>query len=167
MHIRFPLILILTGLLIWPAIAVAEDALHPPADNGDWDGPGVQWEGKIMRILRDGDDTCFELYGPLDAYERSLSSPARFIACGFGYYDPSTFSTGRRLSVNGNLSKSRTHKIAGETFSIPMVAAANFALLPDQSWTPPPYWNDPFYDPFWGSPYPYPYPPPFPRWRYW
>jgi outer membrane lipoprotein len=163
---QFTLISIFTGLLIWAGTVGAEDTQRPHTQDRDWDGPRVQWEGKIVRSLRDGDDTCFELYGPLDAYDRNLSSSGRFVACGFGFYDPSVFAAGRRLAVNGNLSAAQTYSIAGEVFRIPLVAAANFTLLPDQYWLPPPYWQDPFYDPFW-RPLPYFYPTPFPRWRYW
>jgi outer membrane lipoprotein len=166
MHRRFTLISIFTGLMVLAGIVGADDTRRPPAQDPDWDGPSVQWVGKIMRSLRDGDDTCFELYGPLDAYDSSLSAPGRFIACSFGYYDPSVFAAGHRLAVNGNLSSARSYTIAGETFSIPLVVAANFTLLPDQYLAPSPYWRDPFHDPFWGLP-PYPYPPPFPHWRYW
>jgi len=128
-------------------------------------GPRVQWEGRIIRSMREGEDTCFELYGPLDEWgfsARRFSTTERFIACAFGYYDPALFSAGRELLVEGSLSREASHVIGGQVYRLPLVQAAFLSLLPERPrhYAPPYYWPSPFYDPYWPAP-PFPYP----RWR--
>ena len=145
-------------------LAAAADAPRQPPVGADL-GPPVQWEGRIVRSMRDGEDSCFELYGPLDEWDvaiRGFSASERFIACTFGYYDPALFAPGRRLLVEGNLSREATHVIAGQLYHLPLVGAATLRLLPERPYPPPYYSPSPFYDPYWPPP-PYPYP--YPRWR--
>jgi outer membrane lipoprotein len=151
--------------------AAATDAPPQPPAKGAELGARVQWEGRIGHSMREGEDSCFELYGPLDEWDfaiRRFSTSERFIACAFGYYDPALFAPGRRLRVEGNLSREETHLIAGQLYHLPLVGAAILTLLPERPihYPPPYYWPSPFYDPYWPPP-PFPYPHPYPRWRNW
>lgn len=158
-------------LAVGMPMAVAADSRRQQSAMGAELGPRVQWEGRIVRNMRDGEDTCFELYGPLDEWGisiRRFSPSERFIACAFGYYDPAVFAPGKRLLVEGSLSREATHLIAGQPYHLPLVGAAILTPLPEgpMVYPPPPYWPSPFFDPYWPPP-PYPYPHPYRRWRNW
>ena len=160
--------LLMVSMVVGMHLAAAADAPRP--QTGAEFGPSVQWEGRIVRSMREGEDTCFELelYGPLDQWGfaiRRFSTSERFIACAFGYYDPALFAPGRRLLVEGSLSREAAHPIAGQLYQLPLVGAAILTLLPERPmfYPPPYYWPSPFYDPYRPPPpYPYPY---YPRWR--
>ena len=163
--------LLMVFLAVGMHMAAAADAPRQQSPVDTQLGPRVQWEGRIVRSMREGEDTCFELYGPLDEWGfsiRRFSTSERFIACAFGYYDPALFAPGRELLVEGNLSREASHTIDGQLYQLPLVGAAILTLLPERpTYYPPPYyWPSPFYDPYWPPP-PYFYPYPYPRWRNW
>jgi len=146
-------------------VAAAEAPPQSPAQSAQFGAP-VRWEGEIVRSMRDGEDTCFDLRGPLDEwgfYVGGVAATQEFLACAFGYYDPALFAPGRRLLVEGSLNTEATHLIGGQAYRLPLVGAATLSLLPElPRYYPPPYeWPSPFYDPYWSAP-PYPYP----RWRH-
>lgn len=154
--------LLMVALAVGVHLAAAADAAPQPPANGAEFGAPVRWEGGIIRSMRDGEDTCFELRGPLDEWGfsiRGFAASQEFLACAFGYYDPALFAPGRRLLVEGSLSREATHVIAGHLYHSPLVGAATLTLLPELPlyYPPPYYWPSPFYDPYWPAP-PYPYP---------
>ena len=151
------LLAMIAALIMVPAGASSQDPATPvEAGRADPFGPPVEWTGRVVAAMRNGDDTCFELVRLLGSYDRP---DAPFIACSFGYYDLARYGPGHTLAVAGNLSSTPRYRIGAQVYTLPLVTAARFTRLPE---VPPPGYlhYDPFfarYDPFF-APFRYPWP---------
>lgn len=128
------------------------------AANQNASGEQVRWGGKIVKVVPESQQTCFEilsreLYSNARPRDRDVSG-GRFIACSKGFYDPQLYTEGRDLTVTGQLAGTEQHKIGGYEYTYARVDANNVYLWPKREpldRNPWPY-ADPFWGP-WGSPY--------------
>lgn len=143
-------VLIVQGM---PGIALGQ-GIAPTREqtrDADLNGPTVDWTGTIAEILQDGDDTCFVLQSTTDGLGYQAAARTSFMACGFGPFDPATFSLGREVAVRGNLGAAMPRRTGGRIYDYPVVVAASIKLAPVRLRDD---WHHPYYglygcDPFW------------------
>lgn len=136
------LLLTILALTIPFSACAATDSTPSPAF--DPTGKVVEWRGKVTKLYRSADDTCFEL-------QRHEANPGKFKTCVYGYYDDAEFGAGKWLKVVGTLQPEQAD-------NLPLVLAAQVSLtsapLPPRRFYRDPWYN-PGYDPFFHPYRPY------------
>jgi outer membrane lipoprotein len=139
-------------------------------------GERVRWGGLIVSVQPAEAETCFEiLHRPLDAQARPRitdTTGGRFLACAPGFYDPAAYPAGREITATGVLQEPATLRIGEFRYQAPRVQIERLHLWPERVARVPPYYRDPFWDPWyrWDPWYPWhrwPYRSPFHHPFYW
>jgi outer membrane lipoprotein len=98
------------------------------------------------------------LQSPLDSSdepEEPRYSGGRFLVVSPAFLDPLVYKTGRRITVVGEVKGKETRTIDEVEYTYPLVASVEMHLfemyVPDQYYYPypPPFYYDPFWDPWW------------------
>lgn len=134
------------GLLLGSAAALSGCVSAPPPLQGEWPalaprdtatthlGLPVRWGGRLVRVDRDGNATCFELIAePLAADGRPNGSGASlgpFRACRVGTYPADVFRPNRAVTFTGRIDALIESEAAGRTTQRPRVAADAVVLWP-------------------------------------
>ncbi|MGH8743861.1 MAG: Slp family lipoprotein [Burkholderiales bacterium] len=135
--------------LVWTGVAVAGQVYtRDETLDQDLHGPRVEWAGKILLVLQDGDYTCFLLLRQQPAYSTYHDALDRFIACNPGIFEVGTYSPGRELMVTGNLGIAVPRLLGGKVYVYPVIAGAFLELLPYQHYLP--QYNPFYYPPYYG-----------------
>lgn len=165
MHRLIPTIAIATLALggcasVPPQLAGSDFAALTPhqAAQQNAHGERVRWGGKIVKVVPQSAQTCFEilareLYSDARPRPRDASG-GRFIACSQGFYDPELYTRGRDLTVTGQLAGTEQHKVGGYDYTYALVHADNVYLWPKRERRDG-YYAWPYADPFWGPFGPY------------
>lgn len=126
----------------------------------DIHGETVRWGGKIVKVVPESEQTCFEvlsreLYANARPRERDASG-GRFIACSKGFYDPELYAPGRELTVTGRLAGTEQHKVGDYNYTYAHVDADTVYLWPKRepmerynAWPSDPFWGP--FGPYWGG----------------
>lgn len=107
----------------------------------DFQGPRVEWEGRIVGRVSEGGDTCFVLER-VDSWQDSNGE--HFIACNHGPFDVRRFGQGQAMRVTGNLGEATPRRIGDQVWDYPLIAGAILRRISDPA---PAYHGYPFYDP--------------------
>lgn len=110
----------------------------------DFQGPRVEWEGRIVARITDGGDICFVLER-LDGWQEA--DDELFIACNPGPFDMRRFGQGQAMRVTGNLGAATPRQIGDRVWDYPLIAGAILRRISEPT---PAYHGHPFYDPFYG-----------------
>jgi len=160
------LVSLVTGCASVPgplAVGRFVDVTPQAAQAGQFVGQRVRWGGIIASTETGERETCFEVVSrPLDSSarpEQTDKSEGRFIACAWGFYDPSVYAQGREITVTGTIRNAVVRKVGDYDYRFPKVRAETVYLWPKREiydrW--PPY----YYGPYWYGPWPgrywYPY----------
>jgi outer membrane lipoprotein len=127
------------------------------AQSGEHDDEQVRWGGVIINTKPMRDRTCFEMMGlPLESNAepvRDEHSLGRFIACAKGFYEPTLYEPGRRVTFTGRINGTEKQKIGEYVYTFPRLDIDALHLWPktfNVVYVPvyDPLW-DPFWDPYW------------------
>lgn len=171
-HLLFALLLALAGCATRAPDAISEP---PPRDlsyndvSGNVDahrGARVRWGGTIANAENRPDETwLYVVVRPLDNAGRPRPngfSPGRFIARVKGFLDPAVYTTGRAVTVAGNVAGTATRPIGEYPYRYITVDADTTKLW--ERIVERPYYRDPYYDPFFYDPF-WPWPRAFYPWH--
>jgi outer membrane lipoprotein len=118
-------------------------------------------QGSLVEIVQ------FKL-GSDDIPDESSASGGRFLATTPNYLDSMIYKPGRLVALVGEVKGIRTMPLDEIEYTYPVIAISEIHVWNKSELYqyPPPYYYDPFYNPFWwyGPPYWYPY---GYRYRYW
>jgi outer membrane lipoprotein len=134
-------------------------------------GKTVRWGGEILGVRNETDHTEVEVYGRAlfrDGEPRPDGGDGvRFIARIARFLDPAEYRPGKRLTVRGKLGLPLTRLVGEYPYRYPLVEAELSHLWPPyEPPREPPWYRDPYYDPWW------PWGPwgpwgPYRHWPYW
>ena len=120
-------------------------------------GAIVIWGGIIISVFnrKDGTEiTVLEI--PLDSMERpeaEVRSQGRFIARSLKFLDPAIYSSGRKITIAGEIIGKETKPLGEITYTYPVIAVKQIYLWRERVYVVPPdyYWPawDWPYDPYW------------------
>ncbi|MBZ0106353.1 MAG: Slp family lipoprotein [Sulfuricella denitrificans] len=118
-------------------------------------GVKVRWGGVIIEASPEAAQTCFEISSrPLDEGgepQQTDRTFGRFMACAKGFYEPSVYAAGRKLTAVGELAPAITGKVGGHEYRYPVIKVEALHLWPlAQPAAYPPIF---YYDPFWDFPF--------------
>ncbi len=138
-----------------PALMVATESPQ------DWRGERVRWGGTITEVENAADVTrVYVVARALHGSGRPRSddeSEGRFIAVLAGFHDPVVLARGREITVVGTIGEAQTANVGGYEYRYLTVSVEHHRLWPKREAVPrypyPPYYYDPWYDPW--RPYPY------------
>ncbi len=152
-----------------PSEALAQRVVH--GDPAAYVGREVRWGGEILEVRNASNSTDVEIYGrPL--FDSGEPRPEggdglRFIARFSRFLDPAEYEPGKRLTVRGRLGPPATQLVGEYPYRYPVVSAEISHLWPRyEPPREPPWYRDPYYDPWW------PWGPwgpwgPYRHWPYW
>lgn len=124
-------------------------------------GVPIRWGGVVLATQPEDDRTCFEILSkPLAKSMRPGSSDqtlGRFIACRSGFLDPEVFARGREVTLTGTLVELEQRKVGEFDYLYPIVQAGFITMWPERVEVLVPDY-DPFYRPWYWSPYYHHYP---------
>lgn len=124
-------------------VAQAMDDREATMDQ-DFQGPRVEWEGRIVGRVFDGSDTCFVLQRA-DSWQDADGE--LFIACNPGPFDVRRFGQGQAMRVTGNLGAAMPRRIGDQVLGYSLIASAILRRISDPA---PAYHSHPFHDPVYG-----------------
>ena len=122
-------------------------------------GQAVRWGGVIINTENREQETWLEI-SVRQLYRKgrpieSDQSAGRFLARVNGFLDPSVYTTGRQVTVNGIIEGVESRKIGDYPYTYILIKT-NLVYLWEQL---PEYRRDYYYDPYWRGPwYPWGYP---------
>lgn len=130
---------------------------HPERYNGEQ----VRWGGTIAGVENREDTTLIEVVArELDSRGRpraSDRSPGRFLAVVDGFLDPAIYAADRSLTVTGTVAGTTVRPVGEHDYTYIRVEVTGHHLWPrelsadyaDRRYRyPPPYYYDPWYDPW-------------------
>lgn len=118
-------------------------------------GRRVRWGGTIVAVDNLKEETVIELLSrPLSkGGEPIAESPGigRFLAVTVGFVDPTQYPLGRLLTISGTLSKLIIRPIGEYPYRYPVIEIDTLYLwpMPPVYREPPPYFRDPYFDPWY------------------
>jgi len=121
-------------------------------------GTDVRWGGVIVGSQAKENKTCLEILSrDLDKYLRPKttdSTAGRFLACQPGFLDPMVFSSGREITVTGDIKAIEVRKVEDFDYRYPVVEVDDLVLWQKRRVVMR-YrgFSDPFYAPFYGPYY--------------
>ena len=123
-------------------------------------GKTILWGGVIIETINRPGETLIKVRETELDYEKRPTnmdrSAGRFLAQAQGFLDPAIYAEGREITVAGELAGTKVLPLAQTQYSYPLVLAKEIRLWEKLQQIGP---YDPYYWPYWGSPYGwYPYP---------
>ena len=121
----------------------------------------VRWGGIILNTENKQNASWLTIVAfPLDGEgepEDSDQSTGRFIAIVDDFLEPTVYSNDRQITVVGNLLRIETLKIGDFPYEYPVIQVEHYYLWPPKPEPVdyPPYWYDPWYNPYYPWHYPY------------
>lgn len=125
-------------------------------------GQTVVIGGEILHVQNMAGESEIEiLERPLEYEEPLLTdhSAGRFLVRHKGFLDPAVYAVGRRVTVVGTVQGDVQRKIGDVDYRYPVLESHRLEIWPLETAASrysryPPYWYDPFWDPFWyGDPF--------------
>lgn len=99
-------------------------------------GTRVLWGGVIVSAENREETTQLEILGyPLDSRQQpdpEAKAQRRFVAVKAGYLETADFAQGRRVTVTGPLTGTRTGRIDQAPYTYPVVRVADIQLWPEE-----------------------------------
>ena len=121
----------------------------------------VRWGGAILATENKQNASWLTIVAfPLDNEGEpgdSDQSPGRFIAIIDKFLEPTVYNSDRQITVIGNLLRTETLKVGEFAYEYPVIQVEHYYLWPPKPEPVdyPPYWYDPWYNPY--HPWQYPY----------
>ncbi len=133
------------------------------SEPADYEGRTVRWGGEIVELRNEAEATWLEIVerplGSGGEPEGSDRSGGRFYARVAGFLEPATYTTGRKVTVVGELEGTISGEIGDYDYEYPVVAVTAHHLWPLPQQPRGAYYDpwdrDPWYDdawPPWGWP---------------
>jgi len=140
-----------------------------------YEGRVVIFGGYILNTANNQDGTVLTiLQAPLNSANKPVSadsSQGRFLVLSKKFLDPEIYSKGRKITVGGEVTGSRSRTLGNRDYEYPVIEALELHLWPKEDrYAGPyyPYYYDPWYYPWyypWYRPwYPYRYHRPHRHW---
>jgi len=124
---------------------------NPDIYKGKW----VVWGGEIIEAVNQKDGTT-----QIEVFQKPLGwrgepnetypSEGRFLVLYDKYLDPYLFSSGKKITVAGEILGEKIKPLGEMDYRYPMVSSKQIYLWPEYYYRPYPYT---YYDPWWGYPY--------------
>jgi outer membrane lipoprotein len=122
----------------------------------------VRWGGVILNTENKLNASWLTIVAfPLDDEgepgDYADQSPGRFIAIVDEFLEPTVYNSDRQITVIGNLLRTETLKIGEFPYEYPVVQVEHYYLWPPKPEPAdyPPYWYDPWYNPYYPWQYPH------------
>jgi len=162
-----PLVVVLAACASIPAELTTGGPFSPTtplaAQSGEHNDEQVRWGGIIIETTPLPEQTCFEMMGvPLESNAEPVRDEqilGRFIACAAGFYEPTLYGAGRRVTFTGRINGTEKQKVGEYDYNFPRLEVSALHLWPKQADLVYVPYYDPLWDPFWDPYWPYYYRP--------